>query len=40
MVMKIAFNKAETGVASFAVVCAVKKALKICHNLLLSLVKP
>lgn len=40
MVMKIAFNKAETGVLSFSVVCIVKKALKIYHNLLLLLVKP
>lgn len=40
MVMKIAFNTAESGVLSFAVVCTVSKALKICHNLLLFLVTP
>lgn len=39
MVMKIAFNKAETGVLSFAVVCTVKRAFKISPNLLLLLVK-
>lgn len=37
MVMKIAFNTAESGVLSFAVVCVVRQALKMCHNLLLLL---